>query len=134
MTNNEHFSEQVLEQTLAAVRYEKRRRGQRRAGLAVCLLAVSLAMLLRPVSDEEVVIAVDQDVNSGPKNLVVFSTKSKCLPENRVTYFSTRDSGLELTYISTEEMSDMLGDIPHGFYKTGDGKTHFWSSALAQLQ
>jgi hypothetical protein len=133
MKNNEQFSEQVLEQTLAAVRHEKQRRFQRRAGIAVGLLAVSLTLLLKSVPNDEKGIAADPDLSSRPENLVVFSTASSKSPEGAVTVFSTRDSVVEVTYISTDEVNEMLGDIPHAFYQTADGKMHFWSSTLAQL-
>jgi hypothetical protein len=133
MKNNEQFSEQVLEQTLLAVRREKRRRNQRRVAVA-CLLAAGLAVLLRPAPQnvsEDLVQSAGPDRTPGMENVVVFSTASRKEAMRNVRVFSTADCVVEINRIGTEEVNVMLAGIPHGFYETPDGKTHFWSPALA---
>ncbi len=136
MKNNDHFSEQVLEQTLLAVRHKRRCRNQRRAGFILCLLLATLAVWFRPAShdgsDHQAQASVP-DQNNGKEDVVVFGTASANVSESTFTTFSTRDSAVEVKRISTKEMSAMLGKIPHGFYKTVDGETHFWSPTLARL-
>ena len=130
MKSNDHFSEQVLEQTLRAVRHGKRRRTQHRAALAVCVIATSLTVFFRQQPDNEVKTLAYAPKPESPeaKNPVVFSTASINVS---MTVFSTRDSAVEVTHINTDEMSAILAETPHGFYETTNGQTHLWLPLLA---
>lgn len=105
MKSKEHFSEQVLDQTLLAVRREKRRSAQRRSGLVVCLLLATLAVFLRPASHEitdGLAQATEPDQNNGLENLGELSTDSAKAYLCNVKIFSSRDSALEVKRISME--------------------------------
>ncbi|MBN2703934.1 MAG: hypothetical protein JXR23_06955 [Pontiellaceae bacterium] len=129
MKNSNHFSEQVLEQTLLAVRREKRRKYQRRSGLALCLLLLGLVVVLRPAPKEVAETSaqtVDANPNSELEDGIIFSTVGENEWMDHVTIFSTKDYTVEVEYIDTDTMNEMLAGIPHGVYQTADGKMHFW--------
>ena len=132
MKTNDPFSEQVLQKTLSAVRYEKRHKKQQRAGLTICLLAGALTLLHNfnpPHSTEESpqIVGAPEPEKTRMES-IFFSTAAQ---EKSYTTVSTKDRIVQINYITTEELSAMLGDTPYGIYKTKSGKLRFWFSAIA---
>ncbi|MBN2684717.1 MAG: hypothetical protein JXR40_05515 [Pontiellaceae bacterium] len=129
MKNSNHFSDQVLEQTLLAVRCEKRRKYQRRSGLVFCLLLLGLLVVLRPAPKkvaENLLTSGDANPHSEPEDGSIFSTAGENEWMDHVTIFSTKDYTVEVEYIDTDTLDEMLAGIPHGYYEAPDGKMHFW--------
>ena len=132
MNNNTHFSEIVLEETLSAVRIERRRETRQRTGFIVCLLVAGMVSLFRPASREEsdgVARTMRDEVQTKTPAVIVFNTAS-AEATTIISTFSTRDVATEIIFIDTAELHEMLAGITHGIYTTENGKTHFWSPLL----